>query len=240
MEDEDNSSVNPHYHPNPDSLLFVDLFEWSDNHLPIPMSFDSDYRIPTPEFMAGWTWEPHPPAQRPAEPEQEERVTFLTSRGTRYIAQLVDPSETSANVTEVRRSPRHNIASRAPFPSRRPAWAMLATDFTTLPDIPVDVALWCPCCTQIRPTESFRMTTMNQAPVETCIDCRKGQTLVPEGWSICSGGNYNYRGCGRFLATNSFTGFLTHETFTGIFCHDCRAFGHRRARLEGRYIEEGR
>ncbi|KAI4862815.1 hypothetical protein F4820DRAFT_450551 [Hypoxylon rubiginosum] len=214
----------------PDPLLFVDAYEWTANNLPIGISFDSEYRIPTPEFMRGWTYEP------PEEIQEENQVTYMGSRGTGYVAQLVDPSDANGNAEGLRRSGRHAIASRTPFPNDRPPWAMLATDFRSISAIPGDVMLWCPGCTRALPREGFRMAFMDQNPVETCIICRKGQAVLPDGLLICWS---DYKGCGRLLPAGNFSGSHTHDTFTGVFCHDCRAFGHSRARLEGRYVKTG-
>ncbi|KAI1774436.1 hypothetical protein F4818DRAFT_452429 [Hypoxylon cercidicola] len=213
---------------SPDPQLFVDAYKWSIDHLPIGFSFDSDYRIPTPEFMAGWTYEP------PKETQEENQVMYMGSRGAGYITQLVGHSDITENGGGLRRSARHIIAPRTPFPSNRPPWAMLATDFRSISTIPEDITLWCPGCTQILRRESFRMVFMDQIPVETCIRCRKGQTALPDGLLICWS---DRKGCGRLLPASNSSGSLTHETFTGVFCRDCRAFGHSRARLDGRYVE---
>ncbi|KAI1377919.1 hypothetical protein F4677DRAFT_443838 [Hypoxylon crocopeplum] len=222
--------------PSPDQQFFVDQFLWTENNLPYGMSFDSEYRIPTPEFMAGWNYEPYQPA-RP-EDEEEDQVVFIASRGTEYRAELAKPPGPVENATRVRQSARHRIAPRAPFPSRRPAWVLLATDFNNISTIPGDIELWCPCCARTRERELFRMTLLSQVPVETCIECRKGGRVPMEDLAICWSAPPEYKGCGRLLPKSQFSGFITHESFTGIFCHDCRAFGHHRARGEGRYIEK--
>ncbi|XXG99591.1 hypothetical protein Hte_005931 [Hypoxylon texense] len=58
---------------HPDPLLFVNAYEWSDNNLPIGMSFDSDYRIPTPDFMRGWTYQP---------PEEKQETNQVSAQPT--------------------------------------------------------------------------------------------------------------------------------------------------------------
>lgn len=204
----------------PDPELFINAYDWATNHLPIGFSFDSDYRIPTPDFMKGWTYEPPEEAQ-----EDENQVVYMESRGTGYVEQLA---------RGVRRSTRHIISPRIPFPNTKPASAMLATDFQSANTIPGDIRLWCPCCTQSLPGGYFKIAFTDQTPVETCIVCRRGQVMPPDGFLVCWS---DHKGCGRLLPSSSFSGSHTHDTFTGVFCHDCRAFGHNRARFEGRYVE---
>ncbi|KAI2603731.1 hypothetical protein GGR54DRAFT_653045 [Hypoxylon sp. NC1633] len=222
---------------SPGPNFFIDQFEWAEDNLPIGFSFNSS-RIATPEFLAGWTWEPQQPAQRPKEEGDENDIVITHSRGVEYIAELVDPKEDTTNNAGARHSSRLRIGPRPPFLNQRPVWAMLATDFKTISAIPRDVPIWCPCCARVLLKLAFRKTFMDQIPVETCISCRKGRTTVPGGFLICWSAPPEYNGCGRLLPKGHLSSFYDPETFTGIFCHDCRAFGHGRARLEGRYVEK--
>ncbi|KAI1767947.1 hypothetical protein GGR53DRAFT_462947 [Hypoxylon sp. FL1150] len=220
-----------------DSQFFIDAYDWTENNLPVGFSFDSDYRIPTPDFMKGWTYEP--PEERtyepPEETQEEDPVEVTGSRRPVHAAQqVVDPPDVAANARAVRRSTRRLIAPRTPFPSSKPAWGILATDFQSTSAIPRDILLWCPCCTQPLSRQHFKTTFTNLAPVETCIRCRMGQADIPNGVLVCWS---DHKGCGRLLPSSKFSGSHTHEAFTGVYCHDCRAFGHNRARFEGRYVE---
>ncbi|KAI0849180.1 hypothetical protein F5Y00DRAFT_253102 [Daldinia vernicosa] len=218
---------------SPDSQAFVNYFEWTENNLPIGVSFDPNAPAVTPAFLRGWTYRP----EQPAEPEDENQVVFMGSRGTGYRSEMVTPAEVAGNEPAVRRSSRRRIAPRIPFPTQRPAWAMLATDFKTVSTIPNDVSLWCPCCTRTLPSSSFRVAPKNHTPMETCIDCRKRQVLPHNGMAICWSTSSDRKGCGRFLPRANFSSFHNYATFTGILCRDCRAFGPGRVRFEGRYIE---
>ncbi|OTB18215.1 hypothetical protein K445DRAFT_19779 [Daldinia sp. EC12] len=215
---------------SPDSQAFVNHYEWTNNNLPIGVSFNSDIPATTPGFMQGWTFEPE-------NPENENQVIFMNSRGTGYRVEMVAAANDTGNKPEVRHSSRHKIAPRVPFPNKRPAWAMLATDFKNVSTIPNDVSLWCPCCTRTLPHSSFKRTPRNLTPVETCMDCRKRQMIPLKEMVICWSSPSDYQGCGRLLPRANFSGIYNHQTFTGILCQDCRAFGPDRARFEGRYTE---
>ncbi|KAI1646765.1 uncharacterized protein F4817DRAFT_365622 [Daldinia loculata] len=221
---------------SPDSQAFINYFEWTENNLPIGVSFDPNAPAVTPEFLRGWTYRPGQPAERA---EDENQVIFVGSRGTGYRSEMVTPGEVAENELAVRRSSRRRIAPRIPFPNKRPEWAMLATDFKTVSTIPNDVSLWCPCCTRILQSSSFRMSSRSYTPMETCMDCRKRQVIPLNGMVICWSSSSDLKGCGRFLPRANFSSFHDYATFTGILCQDCRAFGPGRARFEGRYIERG-
>ncbi|KAI2629183.1 hypothetical protein GGS26DRAFT_591854 [Hypomontagnella submonticulosa] len=218
--------------PDPDSQLFINFYEWDEHDLPIGLSFDTPERIPTPPIVREWMNE------QAKETGKKDRVVFLTSRSTGYIAEMFSSHETTEDTNGVRRSPRHRIAPRIPFPSNRPRWAMLATDFREISRIPIDIILWCPCCTETYPKESFQMSPTSQAPVETCINCRKKQVALPGDLTICWSSSSDYEGCGRLLPGHHFSGSHGHKDFTGVFCRDCRAFGHNKARLMGRFVEQ--
>ncbi|KAI8963090.1 hypothetical protein F5Y11DRAFT_346774 [Daldinia sp. FL1419] len=226
--------ADPNTPPSPDHQLFVNQFEWAENNLPIGVSFDSDIPMVTPAFLDGWTYQPEQHAERP---EDENQGVLVGSRGTGYRSEMAIPDELPEDKPKVRRSSRHLILPRVPFPSQRPARAMLATDFKLVSIIPDDVALWCPCCTQILPKINFRITSKSLFPVETCIDCRKGYSTPPNGLTICWGAASGVRGCGRLLPQANFSISHKQKVFTRVLCQDCRTFGSDRARLGGKYIE---
>ncbi|KAI1661104.1 hypothetical protein F4813DRAFT_399172 [Daldinia decipiens] len=216
---------------SPDSQVFINYFEWTENNLPIGVSFDPNAPAVTPEFLRGWTY-------RPELPQDENQVIFVGSRGTGYRSEMVPPAEVAGNEPAVRRSTRRRITPRTLFPNQRPAWAMLATDFKTVSTIPDDVSIWCPCCTRILPNSSFRMSPRSHTPMETCMDCRKRQVTPLHNMVICWSSSSDLKGCGRFLPRANFSSFHDYATFTGILCQDCRAFGPGRARFDGRYTEK--
>ncbi|KAI0135860.1 hypothetical protein F4814DRAFT_444664 [Daldinia grandis] len=222
---------------SPDSQAFINYYEWTENNLPIGVSFDPNTPTVTPEFLRGWVYRPERPARRSEEPEDENQVVLMGSRGTRYRSEMVTPPDVDGNEPAVRRSSRRRIAPRTLFPNQRPAWAMLATDFRTIPAIPDDVPLWCPCCTRTLPSRSFGMSPNSLTPVETCMDCRRGQVQPVGGMVVCWSSLADRKGCGRFLPRANFSSFHNYAAFMGILCKDCRAFGPDRTRLEGRYIE---
>ncbi|KAI1808257.1 hypothetical protein F4811DRAFT_548995 [Daldinia bambusicola] len=224
---------------SPGSQAFIDRYEWTQNNLPVGVSFNSDLPAATPGFMHGWTYVPEEPAEDTKKPKDEDQVIFMSSRGTGYRAEMVPAANATEKKPEVRRSSRRTIAPRIPFPTPRPAWTMLATDFRNVSTIPKDISLWCPCCTRIRPNVCFKRTPWSYAPVETCMDCRKGQMIPLKETAICWSSPSDYHGCGRLLPRANFSGIHDLKAFTGILCHDCRAFGPDRVRFEGRHREVG-
>ncbi|KAI0891205.1 hypothetical protein F4806DRAFT_501221 [Annulohypoxylon nitens] len=228
IQDDRNGSSSPGLGPNEDTdstssldpQYLIYQFEWTENNLPIGISFRSRSRISTPGFMQEWTDIPI---------KREEREAS--------IVEIRNPQEPVES--PVRRSPRNFLKSRTPFPSEIPIWAILATDFRLISSIPDDAAIWCPSCERKLPKESFRTNPTSQLPVETCLDCREGRRELPPNLAICwsTPSDDDDEGCGRLLLKSHFSGIYDRETYTGIFCRDCRAVGHTRARLEGRYNE---
>ncbi|KAI1391654.1 uncharacterized protein F4822DRAFT_427510 [Hypoxylon trugodes] len=206
---------------SPDAQAFVDYFERGPHNFPIGINTDDVYGIPTPQYFQGW--------------DQEVKQEQLGNQSLGHIAGTIEPSENANNAVAVRRSGRHSMAPRDSFPKKIPPMTQLATDFKDIPSIPGDVPLWCPCCDRLLLEECFKAAPASQVPMETCADCRKERFQVPAGLKICWSDPSEYKGCGRLLPLDRFSGFHNHETNTGIFCRDCRTFGHSRARFEGRY-----
>ncbi|KAI2465210.1 hypothetical protein F4781DRAFT_435651 [Annulohypoxylon bovei var. microspora] len=200
------------------SQALIESFQWTANNLPIGISYGDRLRIPTPGFMKELT-------DTPVKLEDDDQVS---------IVEFVNLPETAGS-PGIRRSPRNNFEPRVSFPCELPIWAILATDFISITFIPSDAVLWCPSCKRRLTKESFGITPTSKIPVETCIECRKGQTRLPGHLAICWSAPSDHEGCGRLLPRSYFSGFYDFEAYTGIFCHDCRSFGHSRARLEGRY-----
>ncbi|OTB01694.1 hypothetical protein M426DRAFT_14154 [Hypoxylon sp. CI-4A] len=220
---------------SPPPQQHLDLLQWSEDHPPLEIYYTGARRIDVSHLIRGYEQALEQTFGRPEEVSGDE-VTYITSRSTGYRNQMVDSSQTPDH--QGRRSGRHIIAARVPFPNKKPIWAMLATDFTSVPAIPRDITLWCPCCaTMTLEKDKFRMSPLSIVPGETCMDCRKERTTPPAGFLVCWSSSMEYKGCGRLLPKDRFLATLSHENFTGVFCHDCRAFGHGRARLEGRYTE---
>ncbi|KAI0110539.1 hypothetical protein F4776DRAFT_642281 [Hypoxylon sp. NC0597] len=172
--------------------------------------------------------------------KRNEKADSRPSEERTHDPERPNPKEDDGtNATESSQPPCHCIAPRPLFPSRLPAWTMLATDFRSISAIPWGVSIWCPCCTRIIPKESFRMTPTSEIPVETCIGCRESQTTLPPGLFICWNTTSDHEGCGRLLPRSHISRPHGHETHEEVLCCDCRNFGHDRAREEGRYIQTG-
>ncbi|KAI1086116.1 hypothetical protein F5B19DRAFT_502048 [Rostrohypoxylon terebratum] len=229
VQDDRNRPSSPDPSPNDDTAStssldpqdIVDQFEWTENNLPIGISFRSRSRLSTPGFM-------------------KERTDIPIKREEREasIVEIQNPQEPVES--PLRRSSRNFIKPRTPFPSEIPIWAILATDFRLISDFPDDIAIWYPSCERKLPKETFRINPTSEFPVETCLDCREGRRELPPSLAICwnTPSDGEEEGCGRLLPNSHFSSIYDREIYTGVFfCRDCRAVGHTRARLEGRYNE---
>ncbi|KAI1469892.1 uncharacterized protein F4812DRAFT_457295 [Daldinia caldariorum] len=117
---------------SPGSQAFIDRYKWTQNNLPVGVSFNSDLPAATPGFMHGWNYMPEEQVEDTKKPKDGDQVIFMSSRGTAYRAEMVTSTNSADKKPDVRRSSRRTIAPRIPFPNPRPAWTMLATDFINL------------------------------------------------------------------------------------------------------------
>ncbi|KAF3056253.1 hypothetical protein GL218_06443 [Daldinia childiae] len=100
---------------SPDSQVFVNHFEWTENNLPIGVSFDPNAPAVTPEFLRGWTYRPG----HAEELEDENQVIFAY------------PSNSIPKSTTTMGDARDGFQNHFYYTDRRPSMVSLLHTNTT-------------------------------------------------------------------------------------------------------------